>query len=287
MPLLLGNSPNQVPTNGDLGDLAFQSSEAVMIEGGVVNAVIGATTPLAGSFTTLSATGGINNTVIGATTPLAGSFTTVSATGNATLGGNALSISGVAATYNFINSASGYLQIGSAGDTLIGAAPASTGRLRNGTATALSWTAAGVAVTGALSATEIITASKGITFPATQVASSDANTLDDYEEGTWTPNQGAGFTVGGTFSSVGSYTKIGRSVTVQAQFNGSTSLAINSTDAVICTNLPFATSVRSRGGAINIQHTAGIFTSTSNVNVYSCGTLSSNGTIYLAITYQI
>jgi hypothetical protein len=27
----------------------------------------------------------------------------------------------------------------------------------------------------------------GITFPATQVASADANTLDDYEEGTWTP----------------------------------------------------------------------------------------------------
>ena len=28
----------------------------------------------------------------------------------------------------------------------------------------------------------------GITFPATQSASSDANTLDDYEEGTWTPS---------------------------------------------------------------------------------------------------
>ena len=27
----------------------------------------------------------------------------------------------------------------------------------------------------------------GITFPATQSASSDANTLDDYEEGTWNP----------------------------------------------------------------------------------------------------
>jgi hypothetical protein len=27
----------------------------------------------------------------------------------------------------------------------------------------------------------------GITFPATQVPSADANTLDDYEEGTWTP----------------------------------------------------------------------------------------------------
>jgi hypothetical protein len=32
----------------------------------------------------------------------------------------------------------------------------------------------------------------GISFPATQSASSDANTLDDYEEGTWTPSVGWG-----------------------------------------------------------------------------------------------
>jgi len=31
----------------------------------------------------------------------------------------------------------------------------------------------------------------GITFPATAVPSADANTLDDYEEGTWTPTYGA------------------------------------------------------------------------------------------------
>jgi hypothetical protein len=57
-----------------------------------------------------------------------------------------------------------------------------------------------------------LSAGTGIAFPATQSASSDANTLDDYEEGTWTP----------TFnnwsiapSSVGAfYTKIGRQVTI-------------------------------------------------------------------------
>jgi len=52
----------------------------------------------------------------------------------------------------------------------------------------------------------------GITFPATQSASSDANTLDDYEEGTWTP------TLGGTATysfQGGSYTKVGRLVTTQ------------------------------------------------------------------------
>jgi hypothetical protein len=39
-----------------------------------------------------------------------------------------------------------------------------------------------------LSATGLLTLASGqIKFPATQNASSDANTLDDYEEGTWTP----------------------------------------------------------------------------------------------------
>ena len=51
-----------------------------------------------------------------------------------------------------------------------------------------------------------------IKFAATQSASGDANCLDDYEEGTWTPNQGAGLTVVGTFASSGSYTKVGRMV---------------------------------------------------------------------------
>jgi hypothetical protein len=56
----------------------------------------------------------------------------------------------------------------------------------------------------------------GITFPATQSASSDANTLDDYEEGTWTPTDGSG--AGLTFSNAsGYYVKIGKQVTAWAQ----------------------------------------------------------------------
>ena len=55
------------------------------------------------------------------------------------------------------------------------------------------------------------TSGTGITFPATQSASSDANTLDDYEEGTFTPTDGSG--AGLTFSGVTfRYVKIGRSV---------------------------------------------------------------------------
>jgi hypothetical protein len=56
----------------------------------------------------------------------------------------------------------------------------------------------------------------GITFPATQSTSSDANTLDDYEEGTWTPTIFGGSTAGTTTYNVqeGRYTKIGRQVTL-------------------------------------------------------------------------
>jgi hypothetical protein len=57
----------------------------------------------------------------------------------------------------------------------------------------------------------------GITFPATQVASSDANTLDDYEEGTFTPTIIGTSTAGtGTYSvQSGTYTKVGRLVSCQ------------------------------------------------------------------------
>ncbi|HEY1605065.1 MAG TPA: hypothetical protein VGF77_05660 [Allosphingosinicella sp.] len=54
----------------------------------------------------------------------------------------------------------------------------------------------------------------GIAFPATQVASSDPNTLDDYEEGVWTPGVAfGGVSTGITYSvQAGKYTKIGRLV---------------------------------------------------------------------------
>jgi hypothetical protein len=56
----------------------------------------------------------------------------------------------------------------------------------------------------------------GITFPSTQAPSADTNTLDDYEEGTWTPS--FVFTSGSATYSLqsGSYVKVGRLVTVSA-----------------------------------------------------------------------
>jgi hypothetical protein len=80
----------------------------------------------------------------------------------------------------------------------------------------------------------------GLTFPATQVASSDANCLDDYEEGTWT----IGLTFGGgntgltTALNTGRYTKIGRQVTVCGRLELSNKGS--STGAAVITGLPFA-----------------------------------------------
>jgi len=61
-----------------------------------------------------------------------------------------------------------------------------------------------------LTAGRVISAN-GVAFPATASASSDPNTLDDYEEGTWTPTPTGG-TFGVTYAS-GFYTKVGRQVT--------------------------------------------------------------------------
>ena len=64
----------------------------------------------------------------------------------------------------------------------------------------------------------------GVTFPAVQVASSDANCLDDYEEGTFTPTvtsvggTGIVYVAGG--SDAGKYTKIGNLVSFTVNLNG-------------------------------------------------------------------
>lgn len=75
-----------------------------------------------------------------------------------------------------------------------------------------------------------------ISFPAAQNASSDANTLDDYEEGTWTPSDQSGATL--TFTSVtATYIKIGRLVvaSVRLTFPSTASGA-----SILIGGLPFA-----------------------------------------------
>jgi hypothetical protein len=85
----------------------------------------------------------------------------------------------------------------------------------------------------------------GITFPATQSASSDANTLDDYEEGTWTPTLTGWSSI--TYNTrAGTYVKIGRKVT--CWFDVRVTAGTNSIAAVQVTGLPFTVGQSTNNG---------------------------------------
>jgi hypothetical protein len=76
----------------------------------------------------------------------------------------------------------------------------------------------------------------GITFPAPQSASSDANTLDDYEEGLWTPVINGGYTTSRNISA-GTYVKVGSLVYVHCQLDLTTSNS--GSGAFFISGLPF------------------------------------------------
>ena len=92
----------------------------------------------------------------------------------------------------------------------------------------------------ALLGATVTTSGVGITFPATQVASSDANTLDDYEEGTWNPQHSDATNV--TQSGICGYVKIGSFVYVNFD------ITVTKTTATLA-NFPFAGA--NLGGATN------------------------------------
>ena len=79
----------------------------------------------------------------------------------------------------------------------------------------------------------------GVQFPATQVASADANALDDYEEGTWTPTiTFGGGSTGVTYGTrTATYTKIGR--LVHAAFDMTLTAKGSSTGSAVIGGLPF------------------------------------------------
>jgi hypothetical protein len=101
-----------------------------------------------------------------------------------------------------------------------------------------------------------------IKFPASQNASSDANTLDDYEEGTFLPNIRGGDTAGVTtwISRDGYYTKIGRMVFVFMNLRWSNQTG---TGELQVDNLPFVTVGYAGYGAITynsgLSYTAGYY----------------------------
>ena len=78
----------------------------------------------------------------------------------------------------------------------------------------------------------------GITFPATQSASSDANTLDDYEEGDWTPTWiAASGTITANSNTSGKYVKIGKVVYIWGYISYQSNASASG--AVSVSGLPF------------------------------------------------
>jgi hypothetical protein len=122
----------------------------------------------------------------------------------------------------------------------------------------------------------------GITFPATQVASADANTLDDYEQGTWDvtliPGTSGSITVETGFN-LGQYTKIGRLVTITF------GLIVNSVASPVGTiriNLPIAMANLSERSSYGVASVL-VPSSSTNVNNF-VGLLEANAnriSIYL------
>lgn len=83
----------------------------------------------------------------------------------------------------------------------------------------------------------------GVTFPAAQSPSADPNTLDDYEEGVWTPTVTANSGAITSYVAAGHYTKIGRQVHCTAVI----SITNNGTGAgTVIVTLPFAAAVNPR-----------------------------------------
>jgi len=85
----------------------------------------------------------------------------------------------------------------------------------------------------------------GITFPAAINASSDANTLDDYEEGTWTPTVTSGTGSITSYTSAGYYTKVGNVVNITCSFTIVTAGTAASTASF---SLPFTAKTVAFGG---------------------------------------
>jgi len=96
----------------------------------------------------------------------------------------------------------------------------------------------------------------GITFPATVSDSSNANTLDDYEEGTWTPTWTGLVTSGSVSKNIGYYVKVGRVVYYAVFLQYTTSFT--TTQGTTYHTLPFTPAYSSSNTAANVSNAVNI-----------------------------
>ena len=191
---LYGTDPDQVPTNADLGTMAYQDSANVVIDGGSarINAARPASVDTARAELELYASGDaptyiINNSDRGAAGQHIAEF-------RGQWDGTAVARMVVAAGTDTTNKDDGVLSFwtASAGTLAKAAEFTSGGNLAfpNG---------------------------QGIDFSASEGSDASSSVLDDYEEGTWNPVLNG--STSGTFAGIGSYVKIGKTVLLSCTFN--------------------------------------------------------------------
>ena len=123
----------------------------------------------------------------------------------------------------------------------------------------------------------------GINFPATQSASSDANTLDDYEEGTFTCRVGSAtqdFSMGENY---GFYVKVGKMVYVEMTVSWVGKGSAASGDLVVFKGLPFTSNTSGN------YRTIGWFGNqipTTGINCYSQRLYTSGGVTSIGVDYS-
>jgi hypothetical protein len=123
----------------------------------------------------------------------------------------------------------------------------------------------------------------GISFPATQSASSDANTLDDYEEGTFTPTV-RGASTAGTYTLnnvIAYYTKVGNQVTCWAKFGFSA--ASGGTGEITIESLPFSYKASSSIAGSIITNSLNTSAASSNGMVVQNTTAGSAASLFIAL----
>lgn len=140
------------------------------------------------------------------------------------------------------------------------------------------------------------TSGTGITFPATQSASTDANTLDDYEEGTWSAVVAAESGTITTYSITTTYyTKIGNTVHAFVRFTVSN---LGTGSNFVVSGLPFAAAAELLGiwsETNNVGLTGFMFTTvapgatsfTSRLASSWGGQCLVNGTYTVQVTYKV
>jgi hypothetical protein len=118
----------------------------------------------------------------------------------------------------------------------------------------------------------------GVTFPSTQVASTNANCLDDYEEGTYTPTvstTGGSITLSASYNTL-SYVKVGQLVTITGRVRVS---AVSSPTGSLSFTIPFNTSAGTQESGRGECFGVGVEAATVSMNSYLLDFAASSSTV--------